>query len=226
MSENESGKPTVIRIRGWPDVIYFYPTVIASFILPLITNEDGSKISVAEVIDARTAMLIFMVVFFFNLFVISVDFAVTHFALIAVAIFAIILLVAYYLPEQMADDFKLDEWIGVNEGISSFFYLVFGVFMVLCYIFFWIKNRFVYFEIRSTEIFKHSGLFEDTRRFGNAQHAHISKSTPDIFEKIMWLSGDFHIRPEGGESFMINNVFRAGNKEKVIREILSYVPDR
>jgi len=224
MSETEQEKPTSIKIRGWPDAIYFYPTVLASFILPLITK-DG-KAAVAEVIEPRTAMLVFIVIFFFNLFVISIDFALTHFALIAVAIFAIILVIALYVPQEMAEDYKLDDWIAKEEGISSFFYLTFGIFMVVLYAFFWVKNRFVYFEIRSTEIFKHSGLFEDTRRYGNAQHAHIIKSTPDIFEKILWFAGDIHIRPEGGESFHIDNVFRASSKEKTIREILSYVPDR
>ncbi|MFQ5978436.1 MAG: hypothetical protein ACE5OZ_09935 [Candidatus Heimdallarchaeota archaeon] len=222
MSENE--KPTSIKIRGWPDAIYFYPTVIASFILPFITK--GSTVEQADLLDPRTSMLIFSVIFFFNLFVISVDFALTHFALIAVAIFALILVIAYWVPQEMADDFKVDEWIKPTEGISSFFYLTFGIFMIVMYLFFWVKNRFVYFEVRSTEIFKHSGLFDDSRRYGNAQHAHITKSTPDVFERLLWLSGDFHIRPEGGEAFTISNVWRAGSKEKTVREILSYVPDR
>ncbi|MFX0115009.1 MAG: hypothetical protein ACFFB3_10720 [Candidatus Hodarchaeota archaeon] len=225
MSEIESEKPKDIKIRGWPDVIYFYPTVIASFILPFIT--EGSTVEAVDLIEPRTAMLVWMVIFFFNLFVISVDFAVTHLALIAVLIFALALVLVYWIPQEMAADFNLDDWIKPTEGISPFFYLAFGIFMVVLYIFFWVKNRFVYWEIRSTEIFKHSGLFEDTRRFGNAQHAHITKSTPDIFEKILWLGGDIHIKPEGDtRTYEVRNVFRAGEKEKIVREILSYVPDR
>jgi hypothetical protein len=81
--------------------------------------------------------------------------------------------------------------------------------------------------ISPTEIYHHRGVLGDERRFGNAQHAHIEKTTPDIFEKMLFLSGDIFIKPETDPHiYRISNVFRVNVKEKHIRKILSYVPDK
>jgi hypothetical protein len=79
--------------------------------------------------------------------------------------------------------------------------------------------------ISPTEIYHHRGILGDEKRFGNAQHAHIEKTTPDIFEKMLFLSGDIFIKPETDPHiYRISNVFRVNMKEKEIRKILSYVP--
>ncbi len=226
MSDEEITKESRIVLREWPDLIYYWPTVLASIILPLITKYP-EETELVKLIEPRTAMLMWLVIYFFNSIVIAFDFGLGNVGLIAMVVFAVILLGVMYVPENYDTDINLDDYIKPETGLPDIFFYIFAVFFIIIYFLYWIRNFFVYWEIRSTEIHHHSGLFEDAHRFGNAQAAHITKSTPDFFERILWLSGDFHIRPAGDtRTYEIKNVFRAAKKDKVVREILSYVPDK
>ena len=114
-----------------------------------------------------------------------------------------------------------------NIHMSTDFYLFFDLLMIVLFILLYIYSRIDYWLISPTEIYHHRGILGDERRFGNAQHAHIEKTTPDIFEKMLFLSGDLFIKPETDPHiYRVSNVFRIDKKEKAIRGILSYVPDQ
>ncbi|MHA1156009.1 MAG: hypothetical protein ACTSQK_07860 [Candidatus Heimdallarchaeota archaeon] len=202
-----------ILVRSYPETIFFYPSMlvaILSFFLqsanPSLANELGT---------------FFFAVFAFNFIIVAFDFGIGKTAIIAFGVI-IIVLIAILLQEQLGSALNLTL---PNINVSNDFYFFFSILMIAHFILVYIYSRIDYWMISPTEIYHHRGVLGDEKRFGNAQHAHIEKTTPDIFEKMLFLSGDLFIKPETDPHiYRISNVFRVNMKEKKIRQILSYVP--
>ena len=202
-----------ILVRSYPETIFFYPSMlvaILSFFLqsanPSLANELGT---------------FFFAVFAFNFIIVAFDFGIGKTAIIAFGVI-IIVLIAILLQEQLGAALNLTL---PKINVSNDFYFFFSLLMIGHFILVYIYSRIDYWMISPTEIYHHRGVLGDEKRFGNAQHAHIEKTTPDIFEKMLFLSGDLFIKPETDPHiYRISNVFRVNMKEKKIRQILSYVP--
>ncbi len=215
-------------VRSYPETLFFYPSMIVAFIIfviYLLADMAGETVDPALGSALGT---FFFAVFAFNFLIVAFDFGVGKTALIA---FGVIIIVLVYLLAKTQEDLlgvDLDfglTWPNITASMEFYFFFFALVFIHLILIF--IKSRIDYWLISPTEIYHHGGLLGDERRFGNAQHAHIEKTTPDIFEKMLFLSGDLFIKPETDPHiYRISNVFRVNKKEKEIRKILSYVPDR
>ena len=202
-------------VRSYPETLFFYPSMIVgilSFLLQSV-NPDLNNI----------LGTFFFAVFAFNFMVVAFDFGLGKTALIAFGVIILVLVVVLF-QEQLGDllSFTLP---GIN--MSNDFYFFFSLLMIAHFILLYVYSRIDYWMISPTEIYHHRGVLGDEKRFGNAQHAHIEKTTPDIFEKMLFLSGDIFIKPETDPHiYRISNVFRVNAKEKEIRIILSYVPDK
>ena len=202
-----------IIIRSYPETLFFYPSMlvaILSFFIqsanPSLENELGT---------------FFFAVFAFNFIIVAFDFGIGKTAIIAFGVI-ILVLVAILLQDQLGTALNLTL---PNINVSNDFYFFFTLLMFVHFILVYLYSRIDYWMISPTEIYHHRGILGDEKRFGNAQHAHIEKTTPDIFEKMLFLSGDLFIKPETDPHiYRIPNVFRVNMKEKKIRRILSYVP--
>lgn len=210
-----------IIIRGYPETLFFYPSMIISVIAFIIAAippfEDNMEL------NALIGTL-FFAVFAFNFIIVAFDFGVGKTAIIAFGV--IIIVLAFIILQDMLDldfgGFSVPE-ITASKEFYFFFAILVGLHLVLIYIY----SRLDYWMISPTEIYHHRGILGDEKRFGNAQHAHIEKTTPDIFEKMLFLSGDLFIKPETDPHIhRIPNVYSINSKEKEIRKILSYVPDK
>ncbi len=210
-------KKDYIVIRSYPETLFFYPSMIVAIlgyfiqsVNPTLENEIGT---------------FFFAVFAFNFMIVAFDFGIGKTALIAFGVI-IIVLVVLLLQEQLGDLLNISLSMP-NISVSNDFYLLFSLLMVVHFVLIYLYSRIDYWTISPTEIYHHRGILGDERRFGNAQHAHIEKVTPDIFEKMLFLSGDLFIKPETDPHiYRISNVFRVNKKEAEIRIILSYVPDK
>ncbi|MFX0184025.1 MAG: hypothetical protein ACFE95_13160 [Candidatus Hodarchaeota archaeon] len=211
-----------IIVRSYPETLFFYPSMIVSFIIFILLA------FVPDIADDQTMVnalgTFFFAVFAFNFIIVAFDFGAGKTALIAAGVIIIVLiwfLLRTYIPEL---EFGLTlPAINASEEFYFFFAGLIFVHLILVFIY----SRIDYWLISPTEIYHHRGVLGDERRFGNAQHAHIEKTTPDIFEKMLFLSGDLFIKPETDPHiYRVSNVFRVNKKEKRIRKILSYVPDR
>jgi hypothetical protein len=210
-----------IIVRGYPETLFFYPSMIVSFIAFIIAAIDPFKDNLP--LNALIGTL-FFAVFAFNFIIVAFDFGVGKTAIIA---FGVIIIVLAFIILQ--DVLGLENiGFSIPEITASMeFYFFFTILVGLHLILIWVHSRLDYWMISPTEIYHHRGILGDERRFGNAQHAHIEKTTPDIFEKMLFLSGDLFIKPETDPHiFRIANVFNINVKEKEIRQILSYVPDK
>ncbi len=210
-------KKDYILVRSYPETLFFYPSMfvaIFSFFIqsvnPSLANELGT---------------FFFAVFAFNFIIVAFDFGIGKTALIAFGVIILVLIVIL-LQEQLGGLMNFSITLP-DIYVSDAFYFVFSVLMIVHFILIYIYSRIDYWMISPTEIYHHRGIMGDERRFGNAQHAHIEKTTPDIFEKMLFLSGDIFIKPETDPHiYRISNVFRVNKKEALIRKILSYVPDK
>ncbi len=211
-----------IIIRGYPETLFFYPSMIVGFIAFII------ELLMRDAPDPELRNFIgtfFFAVFAFNFIIVAFDFGVGKTALIAASI--IILVLAFIILQDQFDIFS-DLGFSLPKIYASLeFYFFFTVLVAIHLILIYMYSRIDYWMISPTEIYHHRGILGDERRFGNAQHAHIEKTTPDIFEKMLFLSGDLFIKPETERHiYRIANVFRINAKEAEIRKILSYVPDK
>ncbi len=215
-----------IVIRSYPETLFFYPSMIVGFIafliealiVPNITNPADAT-SMSNFIGT-----FFFAVFAFNFIIVAFDFGVGKTALIAAGVIIVVLIFIILKDALGIEQFGLTlPSITASQEFYFFFTLLVFLHLIVIYIY----SRIDYWLISPTEIYHHRGILGDERRFGNAQHAHIEKTSPDIFEKMLFLSGDLFIKPETDPHiYRIANVFRINTKEKEIRKILSYVPDK
>ncbi|UCG90209.1 MAG: hypothetical protein JSU57_00345 [Candidatus Heimdallarchaeota archaeon] len=223
--EKVKKKKEYIKVRGYPETLFFYPSMIVAFIiflleLLIIPDLDPSQ---AEVLRSGLGTF-FFAVFAFNFIIVAFDFGLGKTALIAFAVIIIILVYLLVKDQIPGWDFGFD-WPEITASMEFYFFFAALIFIHLIIIY--IYSRIDYWLISPTEIYHHRGILGDERRFGNAQHAHIEKTTPDIFEKMLFLSGDIFVKPETDPHiYRIANVFRVNKKEEEIRKILSYVPDK
>ena len=210
-----------IIVRSYPETLFFYPSMIIAFLSFIIQS------FLPDLFGPDTSVILgtfFFAVFAFNFIIVAFDFGVGKTALIAFGV--IIFVLIYILLITQFPDLKFGlSWpnIMVSDEFYFFFFLLISCHLILMFIY----SRIDYWLISPTEIYHHRGVLGDEERFGNAQHAHIEKANPDIFEKMLFLSGDLFIKPETGDRiYRISNVFRINKKEDQIRRILSYVPDK
>ncbi len=224
LSKKQKRENDYLVVRAWPETIYFYPSMIVAFLAfvhELILRNAGLAF-----LDQDTVGWIFAIVFAFNFFVVAFDFSVSKVVIIFLVIGVIVLLavLGWYIAGKPP---ILGTITLPSMNIPWEFYGFYWIIVLFHLLFSWIVNHLVYWEFRPTEIYLYRGIFGDSKRFGNAQHAHITKETPDIFEQLLFLAGDIYVKPEGDPHvYRIKNVFNVAAKEKRIREILSYVPDR
>lgn len=218
-------KRDYIIIRSYPETLFFYPSMIVGFIAFLVELTIVPGLNQADATSMSNFIgTFFFAVFAFNFIIVAFDFGVGKTALIAAGVI-IIVLAFIILQEQLGiEQFGFD-LPDITASIEFYFFFTVLVFLHLVIIY--IYSRIDYWLISPTEIYHHRGILGDEKRFGNAQHAHIEKTSPDIFEKMLFLSGDLFIKPETDPHiYRISNVFRINTKEKEIRKILSYVPDK
>ena len=214
-----------IIIRSYPETIFFYPSMIVAFIVFLVELLFIPNLEPADAAAMSNSLgTFFFAVFAFNFIIVAFDFGLGKTAIIAFGV--IILVLAFLLLKTQIPELDLGiEWPAINASKEFYFFFTVLVFVHLVIVY--IYSRIDYWLISPTEIYHHRGLLGDERRFGNAQHAHIEKTTPDIFEKMLFLSGDIFIKPETDPHiYRISNVFRVNKREAEIRRILSYVPDK
>ncbi|MHA2096575.1 MAG: hypothetical protein ACW98F_18305 [Candidatus Hodarchaeales archaeon] len=226
VTEKNKTKPKKVKeyliVRSYPETLFFYPSMIVGIIIFFIQFLAGDTLSLTVQNQWGT---FFFAVFAFNFIIVAFDFGIGKTALIAAG-FIIFILVIVLLQQQLGDLLNIT-LTAPNIHMSTDFYLFFDLLMIAHFILLYIYSRIDYWLISPTEIYHHRGILGDERRFGNAQHAHIEKTTPDIFEKMLFLSGDLFIKPETDPHiYRVANVFRVNKKENEIRGILSYVPDK
>lgn len=214
MSNPES--ENCIRIRPYPKVIFFYPSVLLAIVYSIMSlfgfDTTGNQL----------LNMIFMAVFSINVLIFAFDFSVlmTIIWLIVVALGTVVI----FLWNSLADGGVFGAIAGVlgsiQLGMNSHFYYYFSIFFLIVYLLVWIKTRFNYWDIRHNELFHKHGFLADTQRI-NAPNLSYKREIKDVFEYLLLRGGRLKLIPQNHEPYVIDTVLNIKKKDAKVGEILS-----
>ncbi len=204
-----------IILRPWPKIVFFYPTLLASFIvgvLQLIEKGEGT-----------TAGLAFFAIFAFNLLVIAFEFS----RLKSVAIFFLVLSITFLLLwlSKMFPVFSFikDIIAGLQIKASTSFYFAVGIYLLLVFVGMFINTRWNYYEVHHNEIVHHTGFLGDIKRFPSP-NLKMTKEISDVFEFMLLGSGRIILYPASEkEAIVLDNVLSVNRVEREMKKLLSAI---
>lgn len=207
----------VVYVRSYPKVIFLYPSAIIALIFGLIAAVAGG----VETDRAQTLGVAFMLLFLFNVLVISFDFSNMVTFAIVMTVTALLLLL-YVVSRSWGFIEAFGRFLSsLDIRMSAGFYFTYAIALGVIYAVIWFIRRFFYWEIKSNEILYHQGLFGDVERHdtrGLKQTKHIS----DIFELLLLRSGQLVLHVQGlQEPYVISNVPNIARVERAIQQITS-----
>lgn len=207
---NRPEAQNIIRIRPYPKIIFFYPTVIAAALYSAL-NLFNIDIEHNQMLN-----MVFMAIFSINLLVFAFDFSVLMTIIIAIVVVLggiILYLLNWFAPiGQFLDTVRL----GMNPHFYYYFFLLFFVVYLLVFI----RTRFNYWDISHNEIFHKTGFLSDTRRI-NAPNLSYTREINDVFEFILLGAGRIKLIPLNSEPYVIETVIGIRRVDKRLAEILS-----
>jgi len=218
MSEKKGKHPSVIYLRSYPKVIFFWPLLISSLILWLIQwvqNLAGAT--------TNTSVLgsIWFIVFFINIFVTAFDFSSTKFFVLILAILIVILLVIFIVLPNVGS-VSLGG-LSLDLGLPWEFYMIMTLILAFILGIVIISTRFDYYKIERNEIYHKKGIFSSAERFP-VKSLRFKKEIPDVFEFFMLRSGRLTMMPGKADEVMIlNTVLNINKVEKHLDWLLSHV---
>jgi hypothetical protein len=221
-SSSPSGKAAprdidIVIIRSYPKVIFFYPSVIVAAICCFFAGAFPPGQST----HAATFGMIFMIVFFFNVFVISFEFRTWVALLCTMALIALALL-AYVINQSWNFLPALFNFLRqIKIEMSWWFYFSYTVVMLLIFGIIWVIRRFYYIEIKSNEVVYRQGLFGDVERHDTRGMKH-TKEINDLLELLLLGAGLLVITVPGRrEPYIMEHVPWVNRRERDIMHLTS-----
>lgn len=157
-----------------------------------------------------------MVVFFFNLLVISFDFNEERSLVMFLGGVAIALALLYFGVLG-----AVGAWIAsVHPLMNDAFYWSIFVGFSLVFFFVWVRARFDYWVIRPNEVVHHYGVFPKMKRY-STENMRWVKEVPDLMERLLAGSGRLVMStPHEMHPVVIEHVLRIGTVDDKIANIL------
>ena len=201
-------RPERVVIRAYPKVIFFWLTWLFSLVAGIIAPHE-----VPEMSHLGT---IWMIIFAFNILVISFDFTEVVSVLVLALIGVFVLAGLQFEFLNFIRDFFVNLDLRMND---SFYFTVFGIFTVI-YIIVFIKTRFDYWEFRYNEVIHRRGVFADIKRY-STEDLRWFKEVPDVLERILAGSGRMILTtPREPHPIVIQHVLRIGSIDENVADIL------
>jgi len=227
MTETETVKPVPqvvekmpvrVVMRDYSRGVFLYPLAIYSFIAALVEHIGESGDPSQPWVHANVLSMIWIVLFFTSLFVVSFDLSVGKF----IGAIFLVVLVALLITFVTLNTPPVSEQFVFNIQIRTQFYwmtaAILGVILLLTFI----VGQFRYVKIERNEVII-KGILGDVRRFptGNLNY---EKKIPDVFKYILLGSGSIILHAPGvSESVVLNTVVNVNRKAKQMDAILSAV---
>jgi hypothetical protein len=181
--EKEPPKPLskVLIIRLWPKTPLLYPLALVSLIMGILTSSAELDTHISQVCG-----VIFLGVFFFSLFVLTIDVGLTW-ALLGVAGFVIVGLTGFII--NIYHPFLRDLLPFLEsfdpEANASFYFTVFFVWLLLMAVAYF-HSRFHYVRIEPNEVMVVGGVLDKRKRFPT-MGLRYTKEVVDVFEHYLPL---------------------------------------
>ncbi|MFX1498170.1 MAG: hypothetical protein ACFFBH_11630 [Promethearchaeota archaeon] len=210
MSEQKVKSITEIKLRSYPKVIFFYPLLIASFVLWIL-----QWIYVDPVAWFGN---VWVIIFFVNLFIIAFDFSSTKFFLLLLAVVIVALVLIFLIP----GGFIPTPTVEFNLGLTTEFYFVAMIILIFILGLVILSAQFDYWKIERNEIYHKKGIFTSAERIPT-KSLRIKKEIPDVFEFFTLRAGSVTLMPGHGDVIPLTTVLNVNKKAEQIDWLLSHI---
>ncbi len=206
---------THVIVRAYPKVVFFYLTWITSILCGMLQPELQPENLADRNLSAQIGLL-WLVIFTFNVLVISFEFS--RIRSVALIFFTIAVLLAASMLDYLGSitEFFADLGLVMNKA----FYYCLGALYSIIFLLVWINSRFNYWEIQSNEILHHHGFLGDVHRYPT-RGLHMKKEITDVLEYVLLRSGTLVLIPLGEERpIVLQNVIGMNTVEDKIQRLL------
>ncbi|MFX1354678.1 MAG: hypothetical protein ACFFGP_11995, partial [Promethearchaeota archaeon] len=196
-------------------VIFFYPLLIASFILWIwqwVLTASGAPEPEAWLGN------IWVIIFFVNLFIIAFDFSSTKFFLLLLAVVIIVLVIIFLIPGGIIPTTTLT----FNLKLTAEFYFVAMIILIFILGLVVLSAQFDYWKIERNEIYHKRGIFTSAERIPT-KSLRIKKEIPDVFEFFVLRAGSITLMPGHGDVIPLTTVLNVNKKSEQIDWLLSHI---
>lgn len=210
--EKSNLPPKRVILRDFSKGIFFYPLAIYSFIAAIIENfgESGNPAQPWE--HANVLSVIWLVVFFANIFIVSFDFSIGKFIALIFLVVLIVILVVLLTLNSTPFVFNLE--------IRTQFYWMTAAFTIAIVFLALLAGQFRFVKLEQNEVLI-KGILGDVKRFPTSSLSY-EKKIPDIFKYMLLGSGTIILHVPGmAESVALITVINVHKKAKQMDAILS-----
>lgn len=215
--ETKTKKPDQVNeviLRSYPKIIFFYPLLLVTLILWIIT--------LAAPATGSTLGAIWFIVFFANMFVIAFDFSSTKFFILILAIVVFMLLLIFLILPNLGGAPAPGTLPDFDMTLSANFYLVMMLILVFILGFVILGVHFSYYKIERNEIYYKRGLTGSAERFP-VKSLRMHKEIPDIFEYLALRAGSITLVPSKDKVIILSTVLNINKKAAQIDVLLSRI---
>jgi len=211
-----------VIIRSYPKTVLFYPMALISLIVAMILEINFLFFFVANPVLYQqilsTVTFVWLMIFFFNLLLVTFDFGksvVIGLVLVAVIIvlgIAVIFLFSGSIP--WINPALLGLQINLNATLGFFLIFLVSIFIA------WLRAQFYYFKVTPNEIIFKKGILGDVERYGTS-NVMFHKEINDIFEFLILRSGRITFTIAGRKtSIVLDTVPRINSIEEKLLYLL------
>ena len=198
----------------------FHTMVRWWLILPVASLTHGAAVGqeVTGEILGQSSLIgrIWIMIFVFNILVISFEFSRIRSVAIAFAVMALIFAGIQFNFLASVGEFLRTLPLMMNK---TFYLVMTGIFSII-YLLVFINTRFNYWEIQPNEILHHHGFLGDVHRYPT-RGLRMKKEITDVLEYILLKSGTLVLDPYGEERpIVLENVIGMNAVEDKIQRLL------
>jgi len=201
-----------IIIRSYSKAIFMLPTLIVSIFGWVIQAIFHAPILWLE--------LLWIIMFFLNMFVVCFDFSSSKFIILVLAM-ALIATITYLTAFPLI--FKPEVFsVKLVLGFTSHFYIVVTAILSFFMLIAIIVSFFDYYTVERNELYHRKGLFTMAERW-TLTNLRFVKEIPDIFEFIVFRAGTIKFYPTKTDIIVLPTVLNINRKETQLDYILSKI---
>ena len=209
-----------VTVREYPKTVLFYPMLLVSLILGLVTYLLPAFIPDPGILNSWlfTIAFVWFVLFFFNLLIVTFEFGKS--IVVALALILVIIVLVVILVFNLYGYLFVINPSTLRLFISVEAYLAFFVLFVVVIFLAWVKTRMYYFKITPNEIIYKKGIMGDVERYGTT-NVMVHKEIHDLFEFLLMRSGRLTITIPGRKTaIMLDNIPNINSVETKILHLL------
>jgi hypothetical protein len=209
---------TTVIVRPYPKIVYLYLTWLASILCGIFQPAlvAGEMLNASTIRTSAFVGRIWVLLFVFNILVISFEFTRIRSVAIVFGILAFVFAGIEFGYLAAVGTYLRDLPIFMNK---TFYYVVSVVFTVI-YLLVFLTTRFNYWEFQPNEILHHHGFLGDVQRFPT-RGLRMQKEITDVLEHILLRAGTLVLVPPGVERpIVLENVINLNKVEDKIQRLL------